>query len=161
MIKAIMAVDEEYGVSKDGTLPWPDNPTDLKWFEDNTIGHVVIMGSKTYDDPHMPRPMPMRTNYVVTSRPLDYEKVNRISTAIPQTIRELEKYYKDKIIWIIGGPNLISQTLHLVQEFYLSRIPGKHNCDTFLDMEPIRENYIRNTKVINTNVTFEIWRKKR
>jgi len=161
MIKAIMAIDEEGGVSRNGTLPWPDNKRDLQWFESQTRDNVVIMGSKTYDDPHMPRPFPGRTNYVITSRVASYPQVNKIVTAIPQTIREIEQYYPNKTIWIIGGPSIIDQTLHLIQEFYISRIPGKHNCDTFLNMEPIKENFIRNTKVIHPNVTFEIWRKQR
>ena len=60
MIKAILACDDYGGVSKNGTLPWPNNSTDLQWFKSNTAGHVVVMGSTTWDDPHMPRPLPKR-----------------------------------------------------------------------------------------------------
>lgn len=68
MIKAILACDDKGGVSKDGTLPWPHNSRDLKWFKDNTAGHIVVMGSTTWNDKHMPRPLPKRKNYLVTTR---------------------------------------------------------------------------------------------
>ena len=32
MIKAIMAVDDEWGFSKNGTMPWPKNTEDLDRF---------------------------------------------------------------------------------------------------------------------------------
>ena len=76
MIKAILACDDYGGVSKNGTLPWPNNSTDLQWFKSNTAGHVVVMGSTTWDDPHMPRPLPKRTNVLVTSREADYPGAN-------------------------------------------------------------------------------------
>ena len=72
MIKAILACDDYGGVSKNGTLPWPHNSTDLKWFKDNTAGHIVVMGSTTWEDPGMPRPLPKRTNVLVTTRKDDY-----------------------------------------------------------------------------------------
>ena len=33
MFKAIMAVDDKGGISKDGSMPWPKNSSDLKWFK--------------------------------------------------------------------------------------------------------------------------------
>ena len=44
MIKAIMAVDDDGGVSKRGSMPWPKNSNDLKWFKKYTLNNVVIMG---------------------------------------------------------------------------------------------------------------------
>ena len=37
MIKAIMAVDDNGGVSRDGSMPWPKNHKDLKWFKNHTL----------------------------------------------------------------------------------------------------------------------------
>ena len=48
MIKAILACDNEGGVSKNGTIPWPKNKKDLGWFKKNTTNNVVVMGSKTW-----------------------------------------------------------------------------------------------------------------
>ena len=62
MIKAIMAVDEKGGISKGQSMPWPKNSIDLKWFKENTINNIVVMGRKTWDDPFMPTPLKSRIN---------------------------------------------------------------------------------------------------
>ena len=68
MIKAILACDEEGGVSKKGTIPWPKNTKDLGWFKKNTTNNVVVMGSKTWVDPLMPWPLPNRLNVLATTK---------------------------------------------------------------------------------------------
>ena len=68
MIKAILACDDNGGVSKNGTIPWPKNTKDLSWFKKNTTNNVVVMGSKTWTDPLMPWPLQNRVNVLATSR---------------------------------------------------------------------------------------------
>lgn len=48
-VNAILACDTEHGIGKNGGLPWPHNPADMKWFADNTRDGVVVMGRKTWD----------------------------------------------------------------------------------------------------------------
>ena len=62
---------------KKGTLPWPHNSTDLKWFKSNTVNDIVVMGSTTWEDPGMPRPLPKRTNVIATTRPAEYPGANK------------------------------------------------------------------------------------
>ena len=162
MIKAILACDDYGGVSKNGTLPWPNNSTDLQWFKNNTAGHVVVMGSTTWDDPHMPRPLPKRTNVLVTSREADYPDANHyINGDLTTQLKELEARVPGIIVWVIGGPNIIEQSLGVIEEFYISRIPGAYACDTFLPLRKIESlferRYVDDT---NKDVTFEIWNKR-
>ena len=42
-----MAVDEKGGISKGQSMPWPKNSIDLKWFKENTVNNIVVMGRKT------------------------------------------------------------------------------------------------------------------
>ena len=163
MIKAILACDDYGGVSKNGTLPWPNNSTDLQWFKNNTAGHVVVMGSTTWDDPHMPRPLPKRTNVLVTSREADYPGANHyINGDLTTQLKELEARVPGIIIWVIGGPKIIEQSLGVIEEFYISRIPGAYACDTFLPLKKIESlferRYVDDT---NEDVTFEIWKKRK
>ena len=162
MIKAILACDDYGGVSKKGTLPWPNNPTDLKWFKENTAGHIVIMGSTTWEDPGMPRPLPKRQNYLATSRQEDYPGADGyIKGDINSAIIAIAEDNPSLITWIIGGPNIIEQTLGIIDEFYISRIPGAYACDTFLPLRKI-ESLFERTYVDDTddNVAFEIWKKR-
>ena len=136
MIKAIFACDESGGVSKGGTIPWPKNPKDLGWFQKNTTNNVVVMGSKTWEDPLMPWPLPKRKNVLITTRREDYAGADQyLSGDLNKKITNLSKENVGAITWIIGGPNIINQTIDIVEEFYLSRISGDYNCDTFLPIE--------------------------
>lgn len=161
MIKAILACDEEGGVSKDGTLPWPNNKTDLQWFRENTQGHCVVMGSTTWNDPHMPRPLPRRTNVLATTKPRDYPGADAyIQGDLSESISEIAKQTPNIKTWIIGGPNIVEQTLDVIEEFYLSRIPGKYNCDTFLPLDKIESMFERVWLMEHEEVNFEVWRKR-
>ena len=161
MIKAILACDDTGGVSKDGTLPWPNNSTDLRWFKDNTAGHIVIMGSTTWEDPHMPRPLPKRVNVLCTSRKEDFPGAHLyMSGDIKIMIKEFASQNEGLITWIIGGPKIIEQTIDIIDEFYLSRIPGDFDCDTHLDLDQIRDDFDLSVRHDQDEVSFEIWKKK-
>ena len=160
-IKAILACDDYGGVSKKGTLPWPHNSTDLKWFKENTAGHVIVMGSTTWEDPGMPRPLPKRTNVLATTRPAEYLGADKyISGDLNKSVMRLSEEYPDLITWVIGGPNIIEQTLGVIDEFYLSRIPGAYACDTFLPLKKIESLFERTWLEDHGAVTFEIWKKR-
>lgn len=161
MIKAILACDNTGGVSKNGTLPWPNNSKDLKWFKDNTAGHAVIMGSTTWDDPHMPRPLPKRTNVLVTTRKDDYPGADAYITGdLKHEIGLFSDNNPGIITWIIGGPNIIEQTLGIINEFYISRIPGDYDCDTFLPLGKIATLFELHFEEVHEEVTFQIWKKR-
>ena len=161
MIKAILACDDYGGVSKNGTLPWPHNSRDLQWFKDNTAGHIVIMGSTTWEDPHMPRPLPKRTNYIVTTREKDYPGADGyIKGDLNTAITGIAKDNPGLITWIIGGPKIIEQTLDIIEEFYLSHIPGAYACDTFLPLQKIKEIFTLRSGEDHSEVRFEIWERK-
>lgn len=159
MIKAILACDSKGGVGKNGTVPWPKNVTDLNWFKQNTIGHIVVMGSATWKDPHMPRPLPRRINFIVSSIPEIDNNVSRISGDLVTEIKKIEKLYPGLIVWIIGGPRVIEQTLSIIDEFYIGRIPGDYNCDTFLPLKKIESLFRLDFTENHTEVELQIWKK--
>ena len=161
MIKAILACDDYGGVSKNGTLPWPNNSTDLKWFKENTAGHVVVMGSTTWEDPHMPKPLPNRVNVLVTSRPSHHNRANHyISGDLNKSVQRIAEEFPSLITWVIGGTNIIEQTLGVIDEFYLSRIPGAYACDTFLPMRKIESLFKVKWEEEHPEVKFQILEKR-
>ena len=161
MIKAILACDDLGGVSKDGTMPWPKDSKDLRWFKNNTAKNIVVMGSTTWDDPLMPGPLPKRTNVLATTREKDYPGAQKyISGEITKEIQTIAKENKNITTWIIGGPNIINQTLDIIDEFYLSRIPGEYNCDTFLPLDKIEKLFDKTWSEDHGTVEFQIWKKR-
>lgn len=162
MIKAILACDETGGIAKDGTLPWPNNPRDLKWYKDNTTNNVIVMGSKTWADPHMPCPMPNRLNVLVTRDKEKWPGAHLyIGDNINESIQSLAEVYADQTVWVIGGAQLINKTLPVIDEFYISRIPGKYECDTFLPILMIEALFEKAWEQdFPGEVKFEIWKRK-
>jgi dihydrofolate reductase len=132
MIKAIMAVDSKMGIGKNGTLPWPANKEDLRHFKNQTDGHIVVMGSNTWKDPCFPAPLKNRENYVITSKPDDFDSVEVLGSNFKDKLIELDRN-SDKDVWIIGGSTIITQCSELIEEFQLTVIPGDFNCDVFLN----------------------------
>ena len=63
LISAIVAISQNNVIGRDGHLPWHLS-ADLKRFKAITTGHSIILGRKNYDD--IGRPLPNRTNYVLT-----------------------------------------------------------------------------------------------
>ena len=157
-----MAIDDEGGVSRNGTMPWPKNSNDLKWFKKNTINSIVIMGKLTWLDPQMPTPLKNRINVLVTNKsPSMYPGADKyISGDLVVNIRKLFKEFNSLEKWVIGGPNIVDQLFELIDEFYLTRIYGNYNCDTKINIRNI-ENTMKLHKTIKGNSTchFEIWKK--
>ena len=110
MIKAILACDDLGGVSKGGTIPWPKNSKDLKWFKKNTTGGVIVMGSTTWEDPMMPGPLPNRKNVLATTRKKDYPGAHDyIEGVLSEEVWCIANKNKEKTTWGIGGPNILNQ----------------------------------------------------
>ncbi|GGG54792.1 dihydrofolate reductase [Kocuria dechangensis] len=69
VVGAIWAQTPAGVIGRDGTMPW-SLPEDLAFFRRTTTGHPVVMGRRTWESfPERYRPLPGRTNIVITSRP--------------------------------------------------------------------------------------------
>lgn len=155
-----MACDNSGGVSKDGTIPWPKNKKDLRWFKKNTTNNVVVMGSKTWVDPLMPWPLPNRINVLATSRKDELPGADKyVYGDLNGELKVLKEEYPSKTIWVIGGPNIIKQTLESIEEFYLSKIPGDYDCDGFLSLKDIETLFKKTWFEKHESVEFQIWKK--
>ena len=65
MLNAIFAVDSEFGIGKNNSMPW-HFPEDFKFFKETTINSTIVMGNNTWLS--LPkRPLPDRYNVVITS----------------------------------------------------------------------------------------------
>lgn len=130
IISMIAAVAENKVIGKDNDLVWR-LPDDMKYFMETTKNHFVIMGRKNYESiPHKFRPLPNRTNIIVT-RQTDYEAddciiVDTISKAI-----EYAREQNQKEIFIIGGGQIYAQSLDLSNKLYVTEIKEQFDGDTF------------------------------
>lgn len=140
------------GIGANGSLPWPFSKEDMKWFKDHTTNHVVVMGSKSWNDPKIKRPLPNRIN-VVVSRTKDFPWSDDIINDI-NDISNLEKKYPDKIIWICGGAQILQQTSNIVSKAFITRFHDNFNCDTFIDLDSYLKNFLEISKIEGDRKTF-------
>jgi dihydrofolate reductase len=163
MIKAIFAVDLNGGMGKDGTLPWPHDKQDMEWFSSNTRGHVVVMGSKTWLDPKMPKPLPDRHCAVVTNQSVEnFPKAHDViaGAAIEQSLEVLQLQHPKKDIWIIGGPKLIESTSHLFKQLYLTTFYDEFNCDVRIDVVELLKSFNMQYESYGKNKIFSVWTRR-
>ncbi len=122
-------MDEENGIGLEGKLPW-HYPEDLKHFKEKTIGNAVLMGRKTYESlPKKYRPLPDRTNIVLTRSNPEFHESVKIANSVDEVWRTASKS-EDKI-FIAGGETVYRQTLPSADKMVLTRIPGNHGADSF------------------------------
>lgn len=159
MIKAIMAIDHEWGIAKNGDMPWPKNKEDLNQFRLKTMGHNVVMGSKTWNS-SMPSPLPARRNYVVTNQPASnfIGASGIINGDINDQVISLDRN-SESDTWIIGGADIIKQTLPIIKEFHLTVIGLRiYNCDTFMDISSyLHDNFEMKNMSITSGSTYYVY----
>jgi dihydrofolate reductase len=134
-VAAVVAMDENRVIGKAGTLPW-NVPEDLAHFRALTKGHIVVMGRKTWESlPEKFRPLPGRTN-VVVSRDIAKLRLPEgvVAASSPEEALSAAKALaKDgQRVWIIGGAELYRATLPFCAEVHLTIIDGCHDGDAWL-----------------------------
>ena len=127
----IAAASTNNVIGFDNKLIW-NIPKDLKRFKELTQGHSVIMGRKTFES--LPNPLPNRRNIVVT-RNKDYspegiEVFSSIEDAIYVCKDDLQPF-------IIGGGEIYSQTINLVDKIELTRVYKDYQGDAFFPDIPL------------------------
>jgi dihydrofolate reductase len=157
MIISILASTSAGGIGNQGTLPWPKNSEDLKWFKEHTTGHIVVMGRKTWDDPMMPKPLPNRINCVVSNRIVDNINVRRLRGDIKQEVLTLQAQFPEKNVFIIGGKSVYEATQNIVDRVYLTRMKQNYWADTRVNLDLMLMNFRIQTVRPGHECTYEIW----
>jgi dihydrofolate reductase len=145
-IEAIVAVDSKNGIAKDGKIPWKSK-TDMKFFKEQTTGHIIIMGSTTLASLPNALPLPNRLNIVVTRTPAKftcYPKYSQLDNILFFDEATLFKFLnnqeqikeKYKKIFVIGGQQIYDLLCPFCSTMWVTKIKADYNCDlhlSFLD----------------------------
>jgi dihydrofolate reductase len=124
-LTAIVAMTPERVIGKDGKLPW-NLPDDLKFFKQQTSGHPIVMGRKTFDS--IGKPLPHRQNFVITHDPAwHHDGVESIHQ--PQELREF--LLSDQQVFIIGGEQIYRFFLPLLNDLVITHVRESYEGDTY------------------------------
>ena len=130
----IVAYSANRCIGKDGGIPWRSKP-DMQRFKQITSRpqhRAVIMGRKTWDSlPAKFRPLPNRTNIVVSSRVQSADMIEG-TVWVPRPEMALEA--ADEVCacpMVMGGQTLYEWALPRATILYLTEITAEIHGDTF------------------------------
>lgn len=115
MVGLIVARSKNNVIGKNGKIPWKIQG-EQKQFRELTIGNVVVMGRKSYEE--IGHPLPNRKTIVV-SKSKKYEGNNLMTVG---SIQEAIDLVIDKDIFIAGGYGLYKEAIPLVNKMYITEI---------------------------------------
>jgi dihydrofolate reductase len=121
-MKAIAAMSRNRVIGADGKIPWR-LPEDMKFFKRTTLGHVILMGRKTFES--LGRPLPGREHWVV-SRQAEIPDVRVI-----RDLGEIAEPADGRELFLIGGAELYEQLLPRCSELLLTHVPVEVQGDAF------------------------------
>ncbi|UJF30406.1 dihydrofolate reductase [Kaistella sp. 97-N-M2] len=126
MVTIVVAMGLDNEIGADNQLLW-HLPTDLKNFKEITTGHPIIMGRKTYES--IGRPLPNRTNIVVSRRKDWFEEGILIVGSIKEALKFAKKM--DEEVFVIGGGDIYKQTIDLVDRLEVTQVKANLKADIF------------------------------
>ncbi len=130
IISLIAALAKNRTIGKNNDLPW-HLPDDMKYFMQSTRGHYVIMGRKNYDSiPEKFKPLPNRTNIVVTRKKDFYAPGCLVVNSLEEGI-DLARTANETEVFIIGGAEIYKLSLPEANRLYLTEINAEIDGDTF------------------------------
>jgi dihydrofolate reductase len=122
-------------IGKDGDMPW-HLPEDMKHFTRLTTGHPVIMGRKTWlSFPDKYRPLPGRTNIVVTQQEGWGDTAEAEGALAVKSLDDalLESQFAPghETVWVLGGGEIFAQTLDIANVAVVTFIDSETDGDTY------------------------------
>ncbi len=158
-MELIVAVYDGWGIGRDGTQPIALS-ADRKFFRETTRGATVIAGRRTIQDFPGQKPLPGRTNIVLTRGDGEYPGFTVCHS--PEEAAQLTRDHAR--VMVIGGGTVYRQMLSFCDTAYITKVHVCPESDTFflnLDEDPdwVVEEVLRSGE--ENGIAYEMLRYKR
>ena len=124
-VTLIAAVAANGVIGRDGDIPWR-LPGEQKLFKARTVGHVLVMGRRTYES--IGRPLPERTTIVVTRQPGWRAEGVLTATSVPEALARAAEV--DDEIYVAGGQQIYRAALPVADRMVITRVEARPDGDT-------------------------------
>jgi dihydrofolate reductase len=121
-LQAIAAMSLNRVIGREGKIPWR-LPEDFRWFKQQTLGNVVLMGRKTFES--LGKPLPDRTNVVVTRGP----EIPGVITL--GALADFDPARFAQPVFVIGGAEIYAQLLPQCSDLFLTVVQRQVEGDAF------------------------------
>lgn len=129
-MKLIVAADNNWAIGRKQEL-LVRIPADMKFFREQTIGKIVVMGRKTLESFPGSAPLPKRTNIVLTGQAAYEKKGIVLVHSKKELMEELKKYNSDDI-YVIGGESIYRMLLPYCDTAYVTKLDYQYDADTWM-----------------------------
>lgn len=149
-MEAIVAVYDDWGIGRGGTQPLTLS-ADRKRFRQMTAGACVIVGRKTLTDFPGGRPLPKRTNLVLSRRELPGVWTVRSPAEAAEAAADFERAF------VIGGGQVYREMLPWCSRVWVTKIHAAPDSDTFfpnLDQDPAWELEARESEQTENGIRY-------
>lgn len=136
-MKLIAAVDSNWAIGNKNSL-LVQIPADQKFFRNETTGKVIVLGRKTLETFPQQRPLPKRTNIILSTKK-DYTVKDAVVLHSVQEVLEEVKQYNSEDVYIIGGETVYKEFLPYCDEAEITKIDHVYEADAYfpnLDEDP-------------------------
>jgi dihydrofolate reductase len=117
-ISAIVAMSTNRVIGSENQIPW-HLPADLKFFQQTTMGHHVIMGRKNYQS--IGRPLKGRTNIVITRDPFFVSSGCLVVHSLEEALAIAQRN-QDAEPFVIGGGEIYRLAMDYLDRIYLTQV---------------------------------------
>ena len=125
----IVAVDKNWAIGCKNKL-LVSIPNDQKFFRQETMGKVVVLGRKTLETFPGGKPLKGRTN-IILSRDPKFEVKDAIVVHSKEELLEKLKEYKKEEIYIIGGTSIYEMMLPYCDVAHITKIDYSFDADSY------------------------------
>ena len=158
-MKAIVAVDQKWGIGKNNDLLF-SLPSDMKFFRETTLNKVVVMGSKTLKSFPNGNPLKNRTNIVLSTT---IDRDDCVVCKDLQTLLNTIKTYNAQDVFVIGGAMLYKTLLPYCSEALVTKVQADGGAEVFFENLDECENWqcVSSSEEIETNdikITFNTYK---
>jgi dihydrofolate reductase len=148
---AIAAMAENRVIGAGNTIPWR-LPEDFKWFKELTMGHVLVMGRKTFES--IGRALPGRETIVLSRQGASFP-----GTTTLRDLNEVEdRDFGGRKVFIAGGADIYAQAMDRCSDVYLTQVHRKVEGDAFM---PAFENDFASPILLRETADFNIYHYRR
>ena len=137
MIRAIVAVDEKWGIGKKNGLLF-DLPLDMKFFRETTSGKTVCMGYNTLLSFPNGKPLKNRKNIVICPDGVTGDGFIAVHD-MPEMLETIGK--EDGDVYVIGGAYFYKSMLPYCDEVLVTKVKANGNAEVFFENLDEREDF--------------------
>ena len=143
--KAIAAMSKNRVIGRGKEIPW-HIPEDFKWFKETTMGHVLVMGRRTFES--IGKALPGRETMVLTRGDFSHPDVTVI-----RSLDEVMPCLEGRDCFIAGGAQGYEQAWRRCSHLFLTLVKREVEGDVFF---PEFENYFEKVAVLREEAEFRI-----